>query len=580
MFIKQIKRRQKQSIPDELRQWPEHIAQIYADRGVLQAGELNKELSQLDDYRLLGQNETAAKVLADIIQQQKKLCIIGDFDADGATSSVLLILALKAMGLNQIDYLVPNRFEYGYGLTEAIVNIAATKQPDWLITVDNGISSLSGVALAKQLGIGVIITDHHLPPEELPDADVIVNPNVPGDHFPSKNLAGVGVAFYVLIALRAELRKRNYFKQHHIPEPNLSQWLDLVALGTVADVVPLDTNNRRLVHHGLERIKKGLCRPGLLSLLKNAKRDYRFIEASDLAFSVGPRLNAAGRLEDMSVGIECLLAESESTALSYVLELDSLNQQRREIEADMLTQALNHCHSFLEDIETDKQTLPASFCLYEDSWHQGVVGLIASRIKEKFNRPVIAFAQENDQQLKGSGRSIPGIHIRDVLANIAVKHPQILEKFGGHAMAAGLSLKKEDLTVFEKLWQEEVDVFLSRNTIDNRIITDGEIDNHQWSLDFISSIQQAGPWGQAFPEPCFHGTFLVNAKRILKDKHLKLTLCSLDNSTFIDAIYFNVEPSLLEAELQKIQVVYKLSINRYQSMESVQMMIEHLLIVN
>ena len=553
------------------------LNRIYQSRGVQSKAELQYDLSQLADYKLLSNIDAAVAALVEMINTHAKVIIVGDFDADVATSTALLMEALPAMGLKRLSYVVPNRFEYGYGLSEKIVREVAKDKPDWVITVDNGISNHAGVRVANELGIKVLITDHHLPAETLPEAAVIVNPNLRGDQFPSKALAGVGVAFYILIALRAELRASDYFSRMNITEPNLAEWLDLVALGTVADVVPLDVNNRILVAQGLKRIRAGKCRPAIKLLLEVAKRTSSKVEASDLGFAVGPRLNAAGRLEDMSVGIECLLAKSEQQAQSMVFELDSLNQYRREIESHMVEDALKGLADQIGDLE---QYRPNSVCLFRDDWHQGVVGLVASRIKEKLNRPVIAFAPEDELTVKGSGRSVPGVHMRDVLANVASKYPELLQKFGGHAMAAGLSIKKQQLSEFQKKFDEEVNHWLGKDIIDDSLITDGELDKSECSLQTAELLKQSGPWGQGFPEPIFHGEFEVVQQRILADKHLKLVVQNRHQDLIVDAIYFFAPEQCLSESLNQVELVYKLSVNEFRGDISLQLIVEQLKIVN
>ncbi len=576
MVIKTIKRRTVTSIPETLSEFPPLVQKLYAARQVVDKAELDKGLTKLLDYRLLSNIQEAAAALISMIEQQSKVVIVGDFDADGATSTALLMLALPAMGLKNLSYVVPNRFEYGYGLSEKIVDEVARSHPDWIITVDNGISNHQGVLRAKHHGIKVLITDHHLPGESLPEAEVIVNPNLPDDEFPSKNLAGVGVAFYVLVALRAELRKRQYFESNTMAEPNLAEWLDLVALGTVADVVPLDANNRRLVAQGLERIKAGQCRPGIKLLLQAGKRNLHCLEASDLGFAVGPRLNAAGRLEDMSLGIECLLANTEQEAAPMAFELDGLNQYRREIEKDMVDQAMQRMSLNLNQLNEQR---PNAVCLFDADWHQGVVGLVASRIKEKLNRPVIAFAPENEATIKGSGRSVPGVHLRDVLANLATRNPEILNKFGGHAMAAGLSIQRQHFSTFESLFEQEVNRWLGEEVIEDVVMTDGELDENEFTLESALHIRNAGPWGQAFPEPCFDGQFQVLSQRVVGQKHLKLMLQKCDSECEVDAIYFFPPEELLSQPLNRVELVYRLSINEFRGSSNLQLMVEQLRIL-
>ncbi|MCO7225511.1 single-stranded-DNA-specific exonuclease RecJ [Pleionea sp. CnH1-48] len=571
MFYKKIKRRPSYS-SDSLNSLPPLLARLYGSRGVENVEEVDTALTHLLDYRKLSHINEAAEAVVAMIKQQQKVIVVGDFDADGATSTALLMRALPALGLTSLNYIVPNRFEYGYGLSVEIVEEIAKDAPDWIITVDNGICNHDGVARAKELGIQVLITDHHLPAETLPEADIIVNPNLQGDDFASKSLAGVGVAFYLLIAVRASLREQGYFDTHKVAEPNLASWLDIVALGTVADVVPLDANNRRLVAQGLQRIRRGQCCPGILALLETAKRKHERTVATDLGFAVGPRLNAAGRLEDMSVGIECLITDSMDKARQLAFELDGLNQYRREIEVEMVDEAMGDISRELELAENER---PFSLCLYNEDWHQGVVGLVASRIKDKLNRPVIVFAKESETRLKGSGRSVSGVHLRDVLANVAAKSPHLLTKFGGHAMAAGLSISIEHLNDFRSAFDAEVKSWLGEKMFDEHIVTDGRLETQELTLDTALLLRQAGPWGQSFPEPLFDGEFSVVHQRIVGQKHLKLVL-QTEQKENLDAIYFNPPEHHLAQSFERVELVYKLDVNEYMGNQSVQMIVEQL----
>ncbi|NVJ61778.1 MAG: single-stranded-DNA-specific exonuclease RecJ [Gammaproteobacteria bacterium] len=575
MFLKSITRRSALDIPDSLSGLDPVLQRIYTGRNIKSIEEVDLSMANLLDFHELKNIELAATTLADIIMEQQSVVIVGDFDADGATSTALLMLAFKEFGLSNVCYVVPNRFDYGYGLSPEIVDEVAKLNPDWIITVDNGISSFEGVQKAKEHGIKVMVTDHHLPPEKLPEAEVILNPNQDGDNFSSKSLAGVGVAFYLLIGLRAELRRRDYFNSSHIIEPNLAQWLDLVALGTVADVVPLDRNNRIIVSAGLERIRRGHCRPAIRLLLQIAKRNAATIQASDLGFAVGPRLNAAGRLEDMSVGIESLLANTEQEALPLVTELDNLNHYRREREQEMLEHANQQVEHQLAVLQHER---PNALCLYSEDWHQGIVGLVASRIKEKLNRPVIAFAKENEMTLKGSGRSVAGIHLRDALANVARLEPEILPKFGGHAMAAGLSINKADFSKFSSLFENEINRLVTEQCIDDTIYTDGALSASDFNLEFSELLNQAGPWGQNFPEPIFDNQFEVINQSIVGNKHLKFVLGIKEEGKHksLDAIYFFPPEDYLNQRFQKVEVVYKLSINEFRGEKSLQAIIEQI----
>ena len=546
------------------------LARVLHNRGLNSEKEIDYKLQHLADAALLSGIDEATTILCKALQQQAHIMIVGDFDADGATSTALAIRGLRAMGAGQVSYLVPNRFEFGYGLTPEIVAVAKQQQPDLIITVDNGISSIEGVVAANQLDIDVIVTDHHLPGEQLPDAAAIVNPNQPGDEFPSKSLAGVGVMFYVLIALRKRLRELHWFEERGIDEPNLAAWLDLVAVGTVADVVPLDFNNRILVDQGLSRIRAGKCIPGILALLKVAGRDHGRIVATDLGFTVGPRLNAAGRLEDMSIGIEALLTDDWAQAEHIASELDSLNRQRREIETDMREQAFAHIDETFDHAEKDE----TGVCLYHPDWHQGVVGLVAARVKERLHRPVIAFARSENGILKGSARSIPGCHIRDVLAWVDSQHPGLIEKFGGHAMAAGLSLSAANLEIFSKAYDEAVCKLVDPQALQPLVLSDGELTAADFSLDTAMLLRKAGPWGQGFPEPVFDGVFHIVQKRVLQGKHLKMVLTVNGNENkFLDAIVFNVDVTEWPDEGETIHIAYRLDVNYFRGEEKLQLMI-------
>ncbi len=511
--------------------------------------------------------DRAVALLAEALRAHKRILVVADFDADGATSCALVVRALRALGAADVRYVVPSRFEYGYGLTPEIVALAAKQQPDLIVTVDNGISSVEGVEAAHAHGIQVLITDHHLPGAVVPSAEAIVNPNRPGDSFPSKALAGVGVAFYVMLALRAHLRAGDWFANRE--EPNLAQFLDLVALGTVADVVPLDHNNRILVAQGLARLNANQGCAGIRAVLAVAGRSNRRLAASDLGFCVAPRLNAAGRLEDMSLGIECLLTDDFSSALGMAQQLDALNRERRAIESDMQQQAL----IAIRALHLDEAGLPRGLCLYDESWHQGVIGLVASRIKERVHRPVIAFAPANEHELKGSARSVPGLHIRDALDNIAAREPALLAKFGGHAMAAGLTLARDAFEAFARAFDEEVSRWLSDDDLRGRIHTDGELETGDFSLELAELLAAGGPWGQGFPEPLFDGCFDVLERRIVGEKHLKLTLRT-GNSKPIGAIAFNAAET--PADWVSIRTAYRLDVNEYQGNRSLQLVLEHL----
>ena len=550
------------------------LQRIYQSRGIDSQASLDRRLNCLPEPQSMTGLDAATQRLVTAAKKQQSVLIVGDFDADGATSSALMVLGLRAMGFQSVDFLVPNRFDYGYGLTPEIVDLAAEKSPDLIITVDNGISSVEGVARANKLAIEVIVTDHHLPGTQLPDALAIVNPNQQGCDFPSKNLAGVGVAFYLLIALRTELRQQQWFDQQQIAEPNLSQWLDLVALGTVADVVPLDQVNRALVHQGLLRIRSGHSRPGIQALLRIAGKNPARLVATDLGFALGPRLNAAGRLDDISLGIQCLLCDDPQQALHTAQALDELNQDRKSIETGMQQQAL----AIVEQLGLDDKSMPAALCLFQPDWHQGVVGLLASRIKEKYHRPVVAFARGDNGDLKGSCRSIPGLHIRDTLDAVATQNPGLITKFGGHAMAAGLSLSEDKLSEFEQAFEQQVAQLVTEDDLQARLITDGCLEAQQLSMHTAEMLRDAGPWGQLFPEPCFQGDFRIVQQRIVGERHLKLVLAPHNQPEIaIDAIWFNIDTARWpNPEAETVHCVYRLDINEFRGLESLQLMVQHL----
>jgi single-stranded-DNA-specific exonuclease len=550
---------------------PPLLTRLYAARGVRSAAELDKGLARLIPFAQLKGIDAAVSLLVTALAQRQRILIVGDFDADGATASAVGVLGLRMLGAAHVDYLVPNRFEFGYGLTPEIVAVALQRQPDLLLTVDNGISSVEGVAAAKAAGLTVLITDHHLPGPVLPAADAIVNPNQPGCEFPSKALAGVGVMFYLLLALRAKLRELSWFAERSIVEPNLAELLDLVALGSVADVVPLDANNRILVHQGIARIRAGRARAGLRAVLEVAGRDYARINSTDLGFILGPRLNAAGRLDDMSLGIECLLCEDEALARDMAQQLDELNKDRKSIEQGMQREALAQ----LKDLPL--ADMPFGLCLFEPDWHQGVIGILASRLKERYYRPAIAFADAGEGLLKGSARSVPGLHIRDALDAVAAKHPGLISKFGGHAMAAGLSLPQEHYGAFAAAFDAEVRRHLNADDLTGRLLSDGSLSIEEFHLDLAKALRHAGPWGQHFPEPLFHGVFQVVQQRLVGEKHLKLVLKSECGSVELDGIAFNIDREVWpNASVRWVEVAYKLDVNEFRGRESVQLMVAHL----
>jgi single-stranded-DNA-specific exonuclease len=549
------------------------LERIFLARGLTSAGELDRTLAKLPSPWLLsGMNEMVTHLIM-AIHEQQRISIVADFDADGATSCAVAIKGLQLLGAGEVSFVVPNRFEYGYGLTPEIVELVRLQKPDLIITVDNGISSIDGVKAAKQAGIKVLITDHHLPGHELPAADAIVNPNLAGDKFPSKSIAGVGVIFYVLMALRSRLREQNWFERHQVQEPNLAQLLDYVALGTVADVVALDQTNRILVHQGLLRIRTGRSHPGLSALIEVAGKNPRTIAAADLGFSLGPRLNAAGRMDDMSLGIQCLLTDDPLLIQDMVFQLDELNNDRREIEGQMKFEAI----ALLNEMKAlDSHHLPAGVCLFDANWHQGVIGILASRIKDRLHRPVIAFAPAGKDLIKGSARSITGVHIRDVLSDIAAAHPKLLSKFGGHAMAAGLSLRMHDYPAFALAFDEIVSNKLAAIDLEQKIFVDGELTEQEMTLEIADLLQNAATWGQGFPEPAFSGIFDVVQARIVGKRHLKLVLRRPQGELLIDAIAFFVDQPEQWLGLRSCKVVYKLDINEFRGTRTVQFILQYL----
>ena len=540
------------------------LARLFATRGV--------EVTEQTDYRWgrlihptqLSDNKQAAILLADAIEQHKRILIVADYDCDGATACAVAICGLRAMGAD-VDFMVPNRFETGYGLSPEVIDIILQRyeqRPDLIVTVDNGIASVTGVDYARKHGIEVIVTDHHLPGDELPDALAIVNPNKVDCDFPSKNLAGVGVIYYLLMALRAEFKQRGHFDDSN--QPRLDALADLVALGTVADVVKLDANNRILVTRGLERMRKGFMRPGIRALFHVSGTDYKTASTSDLGFRIGPRINAAGRLADMSIGIRCLITDDEDEAMQLAEELDKINQQRRHIEHEMSGQALE----FLATEEEQNPQPLASICVYEDDWHQGVVGIVASRLKEKFWRPVFAFAPGDNGEIRGSGRSVPDVHLRDALDLVSKRHPDLILKFGGHAMAAGLSLHKDGLDKFKRALHDAIVAMTGQSSFDSVIETDGSLPN-SYATARTANLLEEQVWGAGFPPPTFSDVFLIRSQRILKDKHLKLQLEK--DQVIYDAIWFNHNEPLADMA----RIVYELKVNEWNGQVNVQFLVRH-----
>ena len=558
---------------------PDFLRRIYLSRGISRTEELELNLSGLQDVALVKGMPEAVNLLVESVMQGQRILIIGDFDADGATSTALALSALRAMGAKHCNYLVPNRFEFGYGLTPEIVELAREQNPDLIVTVDNGISSHEGVAYAKSLGMRVLVTDHHLPGDALPEADAIVNPNQPGCEFGSKNAAGVGVIFYVMCGLRARLRQLNWFSRSGISEPNMGEFLDLVALGTVADLVPLDRNNRILVNQGILRIRAGKARPGINALLACAGKKPSNLVTSDLGFIVGPRLNAAGRLDDMSLGIECLMAPDLIVANELAESLDKLNHERKNIEQQMKRDADEQ----LRQLDVANTAECWGVCLYDRAWHQGVIGILASRIKEKLYRPVIVFSEAEDfggegkpdRLLKGSARSIPGLHMRDALDLVAKRNPHLLKKFGGHAMAAGMTIEYRHLNEFRDAFDAVVRDRLSPSDLDAVILSDGTLDDAELNLDSVMLLNQSGPWGQQFPEPVFDDVFEIVQHRVLKERHLKLVVRRVSGATLLDAIMFNSE-WVREALPQRVRLAYRPNVNEFRGNRSVQLLVDQI----
>lgn len=569
---KTIKRRQLLKRPVEFTDLPELLQRIYTGRGLVSKNDLSRELTALLPYKGLKNIELAAQRLVQALDKQQRVIIVGDFDADGATSSALAVSALRAFGLDDVDFIVPNRFHFGYGLSPEIVDVANEREPDLIVTVDNGISSVAGVQRARDYGIDVIITDHHLAGDSVPEDCIIVNPNQPGDNFESKNMAGVGVIFYVMLALRAALSECGWFAESDITCPNMAQYLDLVALGTVADVVPLDKNNRIMVFHGIARMKAGKARPGILALIDIAGRKYEQVRAADLGYVIGPRLNAAGRLDDMSLGINCLLEPNYQSALAFGKELDELNVQRRALAEEMETEAF----AAVDALDLEKNT-PFGVCLYEPHWHQGIVGLVAARVKERLHTPVIAFAKESKGMLKGSARSVSGLHIRDALDHLAKKNPHLISKFGGHAMAAGLAIAEKDFKEFAKAFNEVVSDLVDQQRLAAELLTDGPLSSEYFTLETAQMLRQAGPWGQNFPEPLFDGNFSIIEQRLVGRNHLKMLLMSDDCDYCIDAIAFNIDKNIWPNEnCAAINAAYRLDINEFKGRTKLQLLIEEM----
>ncbi|ECV6658970.1 single-stranded-DNA-specific exonuclease RecJ [Salmonella enterica] len=568
---RQLRRREADETAELPADLPPLLRRLYASRGVRSARELERSVKGMLPWQQLSGIDNAVEILYNAFREGTRIIVVGDFDADGATSTALSVLGMRALGCDNISYLVPNRFEDGYGLSPEVVDQAKARGAQLIVTVDNGISSHAGVAHAKTLGIPVIVTDHHLPGDTLPDAEAIINPNLRDCEFPSKSLAGVGVAFYLMLALRTFLRDKGWFDERNIVPPNLAELLDLVALGTVADVVPLDANNRILTWQGLSRIRAGKCRPGIKALLEISNRDPQQLAASDLGFALGPRLNAAGRLDDMSVGVALLLCDNLGEARVLASELDALNQTRKEIEQGMQAEALILC----EKLERSSETLPGGLVMYHPEWHQGVVGILASRIKERFHRPVIAFAPAGDGTLKGSGRSIQGLHMRDALERLDTLYPDLMIKFGGHAMAAGLSLEEHKFEQFQQRFGELVTEWLDPALLQGEVISDGPLSAAEMSMEVAQLLRDAGPWGQMFPEPLFDGRFRLLQQRLVGERHLKVMVEPVGGGPLLDGIAFNIDTTCWpDNGVREVELAYKLDINEFRGNRSLQIIID------
>ncbi|EIO9740396.1 single-stranded-DNA-specific exonuclease RecJ [Salmonella enterica subsp. enterica serovar Chester] len=568
---RQLRRREADETAELPADLPPLLRRLYASRGVRSARELERSVKGMLPWQQLSGIDNAVEILYNAFREGTRISVVGDFDADGATSTALSVLGMRALGCDNISYLVPNRFEDGYGLSPEVVDQAKARGAQLIVTVDNGISSHAGVAHAKTLGIPVIVTDHHLPGDTLPDAEAIINPNLRDCEFPSKSLAGVGVAFYLMLALRTFLRDKGWFDERNIAPPNLAELLDLVALGTVADVVPLDANNRILTWQGLSRIRAGKCRPGIKALLEISNRDPQQLAASDLGFALGPRLNAAGRLDDMSVGVALLLCDNLGEARVLASELDALNQTRKEIEQGMQAEALILC----EKLERSSETLPGGLAMYHPEWHQGVVGILASRIKERFHRPVIAFAPAGDGTLKGSGRSIQGLHMRDALERLDTLYPDLMIKFGGHAMAAGLSLEEHKFEQFQQRFGELVTEWLDPALLQGEVISDGPLSAAEMSMEVAQLLRDAGPWGQMFPEPLFDGRFRLLQQRLVGERHLKVMVEPVGGGPLLDGIAFNIDTTCWpDNGVREVELAYKLDINEFRGNRSLQIIID------
>ncbi|MDF7670322.1 single-stranded-DNA-specific exonuclease RecJ [Orbaceae bacterium ESL0721] len=571
-----IERRQLPNTPCNFPQdFSPLLQRIYALRGITTAEELDYATRNLHSYKLLNGMDRAVDLLFQAMKGDQHITIVGDFDTDGATSTALIVRALRSMGAVNVDYIIPNRFDDGYGLSIAVVDRAIAQNSDMIITVDNGISAITAVAYAKEAGLSVIITDHHLSPDDLPLADAIVNPNLSNCEFPSKSLAGVGVTFYFMLALRAKLRQEQWFIERNLPEYNLAMLLDLVALGTIADVVKLDHNNRILVHQGINRIRSNICVTGIRALLEIAKQNPRNVSSLDLAFSIAPRLNAAGRMDNMSLGVELLICDDYQLAIAMAEDLDTLNRDRKLIEQTMQKEALKT----LAQIEQDQHHIPNGIVVYHPEWHQGIIGILSSRLKDHYYRPVISFAAAETGYLKGSGRSIPGIHLRDLLDAIDQKNPELIVSFGGHAMAVGLTISETNLDKFSLCFEEILTEQVTKNEVlfEPVIKTDGEIESHYFTYETAKQIKESGPWGEGFPAPLFDGDFIIHQQRLIGEKHLRLVLEPEAGGMIINGVIFNINrQEWPDFSVKRVKIVYHLEVDEYRGNQAVQLLIRYM----
>ncbi|NUF28495.1 single-stranded-DNA-specific exonuclease RecJ [Gilliamella sp. ESL0254] len=570
---KLIHRRLVEVYPEFTNDIPLLLQRIYALRGITNMQELDYSTRNLCNYNKLEGIEKAVEILYSAMKNNEHIMIVGDFDTDGATSTALTVRALKNMGCQFVDYIIPDRFDDGYGLSISVVKKAILQKAQLIITVDNGISATEAVDFAKQSNLSVIITDHHLCPEQLPNADAIINPNLPNCSFPSKHLAGVGVAFYFMLALRAKLRQENWFADKNLTEYNVANLLDLVALGTIADVVKLDHNNRILVHQGINRIRSGYCSEGIKALLHIAKKDQASLTSTDLAFYIAPRLNAAGRMDNMALGVQLLLCDNYDSAINKATDLDNLNNDRKLIEQTMHEEAL----SFIEEVEKQNTSIPNLLVFYHPEWHQGIIGILSSRLKDKYYRPVISFASTQDGFLKGSGRSIKGLHLRDLIDELNQQHPDLITSFGGHAMAVGLTIREEDLERFKISIEALLDTRLKPDLLKQVIETDGEIDSQDFTYAIAKQVKESGPWGEGFCAPIFDGEFIIHQQRLLADKHLKLVLEPQNGGPLIEGICFNVNRQQWpDQSIKNVKIIYHLDVDEFRGNQALNLVIKHL----